>query len=212
MIDHLDCSTVTDLIVKLVTCEEEYGGKGTQAWLVEIGLIPQVIKRLGNDYTYLHVDLPTTISEILMRTNTGAPILQDIMNENNINLLFELTLQNENVSGFRHGMNMVNQILRLVAIEQAESDQNSQPSHLSNSPINLLPPVVQISLKCFDKLFEMLKKPLVSVQLTNQKGETIEAFGYHRLVILQCFDALVHLNFEAIMNELVKHDDFLFIF
>jgi hypothetical protein len=57
-----------------------------------------------------------------MRENTGAPILQDILSQENISLLFELTLQRENPSGFRHGMNMVNQILRLVAIEQAEAD------------------------------------------------------------------------------------------
>jgi hypothetical protein len=70
----------------------------------------------------MHVDLPLTISEILMRENTGAPILQDILSHENISLLFDLTLQRENPSGFRHGMNMVNQILRLVAIEQAEAD------------------------------------------------------------------------------------------
>lgn len=205
IIDHLDCSTTTDLVVKLITCEEEsYEGKGTQAWLVEIGLIPQIIKRLEPEYTYLHVDLPITISEILMRTKTGAPILQDVMNQENINLLFDLTLQTTNPSGFRHGMNMVNQILRLVAIEQAESDNSvSQTTPLIN-----LPPVVQVAVKNIDKLYTMLESPLVTKQITNQKGENIEAFGFYRLVILQCFDALVHLNFDSILIELIKHESF----
>jgi len=54
----------------------------------------------------------------------------------------------------------------------------------------------------------MLESPLVSNQIMNQKGETIEAFGFYRLVILQCFDALVHLNFDSILNELIKHENF----
>jgi hypothetical protein len=47
---------------------------------------------LAPEFEYLHVDLPITISEILMRTTTGAPILQDIMCSDNINLLFEVLL------------------------------------------------------------------------------------------------------------------------
>jgi hypothetical protein len=39
-------------------------------------------------------------------------------------------------------------------------------------------------------------------------GHPTEAFGFHRLVILQCFDALVHLNYDAVMQELIKHTDF----
>jgi hypothetical protein len=38
--------------------------------------------------------------------------------------MLEMTFNNDNASSFRHGMNMVNQILRLVAIEQAESNDS----------------------------------------------------------------------------------------
>jgi hypothetical protein len=47
IIEHLDCSTLTDLLVRLIACEEEYEGKGTQQWLVDIGLIPQIIRKYG---------------------------------------------------------------------------------------------------------------------------------------------------------------------
>jgi hypothetical protein len=41
----------------------------------------------------------------------------------------------------------------------------------------------------------------------------VEAFGFHRLGILQCLDALVHLNFDAIMAELIKFDNlFIYLF
>jgi len=211
IIDHLDCSTITDLIIKIISCEEEYEGQGTQDWLVSIGLIKQIINRLSIEHTYLHVDLPLTISEILMRANTGAPILQDITSEENISLLFDLTLQRENPSGFRHGMNMVNQILRLVAIEQAEADAETLLP--ATTPLVNLSPVVQIAVKNIQKLYELLEEPLVFTEITNQRGDKVEAFSFHRLVILQCLDALVHLNFDSIMAELIKYDNlFIFLF
>jgi hypothetical protein len=45
IVDHLDCATITDLIIKIISCEEEYEGQGTQEWLVSIGLVKQIINR-----------------------------------------------------------------------------------------------------------------------------------------------------------------------
>lgn len=205
IIDHLDCSIVTDLIVKIIACEEEYGGQGTQDWLVSIGFIKQMINKLSIEHTYLHVDLPLAISEILMRTTTGSPIYQEIMSLENITLLFDLTLQPTNPSGFRYGMNMVNQILRLVAIEQAEAEADAILP--TSTPLENLSPIIQISLKNIDKFYELLKNPLGSFKITNQTGDSIDAFTVYRLVILQCLDALVHLNFEVIILEILKHED-----
>jgi len=104
---------------------------------------------------------------------------------------------------------MLNQILRLVALEQADND-NSQ-NILSNSALTELPKVIQITISKIGELHKMLSQPLLSTKLTNQRGDTIEAFGFHRLVILQCLDSLVQLNFSSVLIELLQHHDF-FIF
>jgi len=75
------------------------------------------------------------------------------------------------------------------------------------SPLQDLSSIFQICVEYLPKFYDVLVSPPGTKNFTNQNGHTSEAFGFHRLLILQCIDALVNSGFASILKELMSHVD-----
>lgn len=63
LLKHIDCSSISDMILKLISVEELPDGAGTIKWLSEEGLIPHLFEQL--DPT-LSPDMHSNAAQILM--------------------------------------------------------------------------------------------------------------------------------------------------
>lgn len=134
VISHIDCAAVPELIIRLVNAEAEYEGKGTLQWLVDqdfprlmisrycVGLYWFTISRFSPEYEKLQSDLARTIIEIVVTSSETSPLLQKFYSSEIIDLLLELVLKENNNYGFRSGMAVFSQLLRVLGSQMHDSE------------------------------------------------------------------------------------------
>jgi len=69
-----------------------------------------------------------------------------------------------------------------------------------------LPPHIRILGENIPRLCELMVKPPVTKFITTPEKIQIEAYGLHRIKIMELFLALVNLNYEAVTNLFLKNE------
>lgn len=74
-----------------------------------------------------------------------------------------------------------------------------------DAPFDALPLVVKKVVAALPKLNQLLSTPPKTRMITNQMGNQVEAFGFYRLAILQCFECLLSLGYVNLLKELMTN-------
>jgi len=202
LINQIHCAIVTDILVRLITAESEYEGKGVQQWLVDIGFVNKLVNKFEPSNASVHPDVSNSICEVLACLPPLA-ICKAFLERKTVQRLFSLCFDPNNGSALRWGMTVVLSLLR-IATPDFGGVNEGQPISLV-SPLTDLQPVIQVSVEHLNQFLKVLVSPPEGRNITNQNGHETEAFGFHRLVILQCIDALINSGFTAVLKEIASN-------
>eukprot|EP01126_Amoeba_proteus_P028392 TRINITY_DN2800_c0_g1_i12.p1 TRINITY_DN2800_c0_g1~~TRINITY_DN2800_c0_g1_i12.p1 ORF type:complete len:390 (-),score=73.04 TRINITY_DN2800_c0_g1_i12:914-2083(-) len=119
LLNHLNCAAVPEFILRLVGAEAEYEGKGTLQWLVDNKFVEQLISRFSPEYINLHSDLTRTVIEIVVSSSESSPLVQRFYTKENVKLLLNLVMKEGNDYGFRAGLAVVSQLLRVLSLSSS---------------------------------------------------------------------------------------------
>lgn len=134
VVSHLDCAAIPEFIMRLVNIDADYNMKGTLQWLADEGLPRLMISRyfawqasltvlrFAPEYERLQSDLARTLIEIIVTSNETSPILQKLYSEEILDLLLEQIMKENNTYGFRAGMAVLSQLMRVLGSQMHESD------------------------------------------------------------------------------------------
>lgn len=209
-LNHLDAAPVTDFFTKLIHINSPEEGIETIAWIIEIGFVDEIFKRLEKDYAYMHSDVAQATIDILNAATWNSDLSDRMMTYDSFSFLMEIMLNNENPTGFIYGSKIVNKILRnIVTINDDTNDTKRQKVEITASLTELNQPV-QILLSHFSRLAELLVSPPVSTTKNCERpGGTVQALGFYRLQLLSIFDTLLLLNYQSVIMEFLESDSVL---
>eukprot|EP01126_Amoeba_proteus_P028407 TRINITY_DN2800_c0_g4_i8.p1 TRINITY_DN2800_c0_g4~~TRINITY_DN2800_c0_g4_i8.p1 ORF type:complete len:395 (+),score=82.24 TRINITY_DN2800_c0_g4_i8:782-1966(+) len=218
LLNHLNCAAVPEFILRLVGAEAEYEGKGTLQWLVDNKFVEQLISRFSPEYINLHSDLTRTVIEIVVSSSESSPLVQRFYTKENVKLLLNLVMKEGNDYGFRAGLAVVSQLLRVLSLSSSLLPLSDGRDLLDSSlrperpppdtPLAMLPPIIGQVVALVPKLNNLLVSPPLVKYFTNQLGVKSEAFGFHRLAILQCIECLLGLGYTSVLTEMMtNHKD-----
>eukprot|EP01126_Amoeba_proteus_P044341 TRINITY_DN4923_c0_g1_i6.p1 TRINITY_DN4923_c0_g1~~TRINITY_DN4923_c0_g1_i6.p1 ORF type:complete len:574 (+),score=137.63 TRINITY_DN4923_c0_g1_i6:15-1736(+) len=207
--NHLECSSVVDFIVKLISTTTPEGIP--QNWLANGGFVELLYNQLSRSNAKLHTDVCNALHEILSSLSWDHPLMRKFSDSESCKLLMKHTLEEGNVTGFNTGMRVAHQLLRSIHNYMKEPDEDEDeegdvepkiPKPEANAPFAELPFIVQELTYHFEKFQEILFKPSPLV-IHAQNNKTFEAFGYHRLCILENIDAMVEPGFTTIARKVI---------
>eukprot|EP01127_Copromyxa_protea_P005811 TRINITY_DN15664_c0_g1_i1.p1 TRINITY_DN15664_c0_g1~~TRINITY_DN15664_c0_g1_i1.p1 ORF type:complete len:522 (-),score=70.00 TRINITY_DN15664_c0_g1_i1:76-1641(-) len=206
IIPFLHVASVFEFLHRLVfSVESEYEGKGTLDWLTQINFHKSLLSKFHPESAVIHPEISRLMVEILLTSGETSPLLQKVTEPESLDTLFEKIFLPNNPTGFRYGMTVISYMLRSLNPEFRGFDNIS-----ADAPTEQLPLVVQKVIQFLPKLMENVLSPPSQRMITNQLGQTVEAFGFIRVTILQCLDHFLALGYTTAINEVVSsHSDFL---
>jgi len=204
LLNQINCSITTDLLVRLIGAESEYDGKGIQQWLVEIGFVTELLSKFDVSKPALHPDVSNSICELLSCLPHVA-LFKAFLERKNLNILLGHCFEPGNSTGLRWGLAVFHHILRSITVETGGAVDGQ--AVLATSPLDALQPALQLGIENLSKFQQLLIAPPNTKSITNQNGAELEAFGFHRLLVVQCIDALVNSGFNVILQTVASQFD-----
>jgi len=201
LVNQIHCAITTDILVRLIGAESEYEGKGTQQWLVDIGFVGELISRFAVEHQSVHADVANAICELLSII-PHVSLFKAFLDRKTLTTLLGYSFDPNNISAHRWGLTVFHHILRSITIEMGGSNEGQQISQ--SSPLEDLQPAFQLALEHINDFQTILAAPSGKT-ITNQNGGETEAFGFHRLTVLQCIDALVNCGFSSVVDAIANN-------
>jgi len=215
ILDHLECTVVTDLLIKLSNGTKELS---TQEWLLSFGLVEKLYKIYSKSKEDLHVNVTNTISELLADSSITweSPLVQKFASAGCLSVLTKAIFEEGNTSGFIHGTKVLSKILYLLTSwmkepEQEEDEEeepraNKLPKPDVSAPLNKLPAIIQEVTKYITKFSSWLSKPPGTKKIQDQSGRSIEAFGPLRIQILETVNGLLEPGYTSVAYAIIETD------
>jgi len=218
ILDHLECSVVSDFLVKLSNGTKEVS---TQEWLLSFGLAEKLYKTFAKDKEALHVYTGNTIMELLADSSITweSPIVQKFVSANCLSILMKEIFVDGNASGFIHGTKILTKLLSILTNWMKEPEQEEdeeEGGNESQSPrlpkpelstaLNKLPAIIQEIAKHIAKFSSWLSKPPLTKKIQDQSGRLIEAFGPFRIQILELVNGMLEPGFKSAASSIVETD------
>lgn len=122
-LNHLDTAAATDFFVRLITINTLDPTLETVSWLIEVGFVEEIFKRLEKDYSYMHHDVAQAIVDILNTATWDSQISDQMMTDDSFSFLMEVMMDPDNPTGFTYGSKVVNKIIRNIV--QINDDPNT---------------------------------------------------------------------------------------
>jgi len=213
-IEHLEATAVTEFFTRLISMDGDIDGMSTQQWLAENGFIEKIISKLGVKYVEIHSDVAQSIIDIIATSPVGTPLINKLISEDSVKLLFKIIMDPGNPRSFKYGMKVFNKLLKGVSNVQEENPDSEDEDEKKSvkpdplGPLEQLPIPVQVLMEHLQGFIGYLDQPLHRLQVTDQSNNSFEAFGFDRIVILETIDILLDLNYMAVNKLLLNSNLF----
>lgn len=201
-IKHLGNSSVMDLLLKIISCEETPEGQSSQIlqWLCVQNLIPALVEKFDPSYDMdVHENAAQALVDIIAVSNnvdqtmqTHSPLIAQLESKEIIEKLFAHILSGNSTSALQHGLTVV--------IELLKRNTNINGGHQDSGELPVLFSVVLENLNNFVNILTT-NKPEHAVLTT--VGEIVP-LGFHRLKVVEFLMSLVKSNHQRVDEELIK--------
>lgn len=213
---HLECSVVSDFLVKLSNGTKEVS---TQEWLLNFGLVEKIYQLFSKEKESLHVNAYNTIMELLAdpAITWTNPLVQKFASEKCLSILSKELFAEGNTSGFIQGTKVLSKLLLILTnwIKEPEQEDDEEdetpktaklPKPDSKAALTKLPAIVQEVTKHLSKFSTWLSKPPGTKKIQDQSGRSIEAFGSFRVQVLEVVSAVLEPGFTSVVGAVVETD------
>mmetsp|Transcript_29240 Transcript_29240/g.32476 ORF Transcript_29240/g.32476 Transcript_29240/m.32476 type:complete len:551 (-) Transcript_29240:322-1974(-) len=196
-LQHIGNPSITDFITKIINIE----GEGVMDWLLEAKLITKIIDKFEpSQDSQSHEDGCQALLDIMVVSSYDSKLMQQLESDAILTQLLDYTLAPEGQnSSLLHGTEVIISMIRRI-IEAEEDEEDRQPDFEA-------PP------RWLDTLFKYLeqyKALLINVPedwkrtVSLSFNITTEAFGFHRLKILELFNSLLALGFDSVDEKIFE--------
>jgi len=174
--------------------------------------------KLSKSNVQEHSNTVTFVLHLLGSLTWESSLLQTFTNPKPINLLLQHIFESGNDSGFKSGMQIITQLFSRMSVWMKEAssvdDEEDDPEVVKTTmekpdlhgPLKSLPGIIQEVVKLFPKYPALLQTPPTVTKIQDQSGKTQEAFGFHRLYLLENVTALLELGFSSVVMKLIETD------
>jgi hypothetical protein len=201
-IKHLGNSSIMDLLLKVIACEDTPDGAGVLEWLCKTDLIPSLVSKfeskLGQD---VHENAAQALVDIvaISVTSSSSPLIAQLESENMVKTLFGYILADGLNSSLLHSLSVVIELLK----------RHINEHHDDTTTVDQLPPLLQSVVQNIDKLQLFLSNPNVNSDSKNDAKlilpvGAVDPLGFHRLKIIEFFAILVRTNYKCVDDAIVK--------
>lgn len=200
-IKHLGNSSIMDLLLKVIACEDTPDGAGVLEWLCKTDLIPSLVSKfenkLGQD---VHENAAQALVDIvaISVTSASSPLIAQLESEAMVKTLFGYILADGLNSSLLHSLSVVIELLK----------RHINEHHDDTTTVDQLPPLLQSVVQNIDKLQLFLSNPNNADSKNDAKlilpVGTVDPLGFHRLKIIEFFAILVRTNYKCVDDAIVK--------
>lgn len=202
-IDHLANSSVMELLLKIIACEDTVEGSGVLKWLSEGNLIQHLVSKFSPKFgEEVHENASQALLDIIgvSMASTSSPLMQQLESEEVIKSMIQFAIEEketDSTSVLLHGLAVINELLRRSI--------NDTPN--KSTTLEELPPLLRTLAIQLDKFYDILSNPKQTEFLT-ANGPLKPAFGFARLKVLEMFLSLLRTKYACIDQKIVELDIF----
>ena len=205
-VTHLENPTVTELLLKLVSCDEVTGSGDFLNWLLSCELVPQMLSKLTVEHSStLHENVVQAFESILEQIplSFSSRFITVLSSDESLDALIAC-LSSPSKSVFISSLTILSKLLERSTREETTLDLD---------PIDSLSPIIQRSVAAIDQLVARLAlvAPLPAldssacsfdhdriVSLPASYNQVITPIGPERLKILEFFSTLIRLRYSTV--------------
>ncbi|TID15302.1 NADPH-dependent diflavin oxidoreductase 1 [Venturia nashicola] len=208
MLKHVDCPTMMDLLLKIISMERSEGGQGIVDWLQTQNLIPLLLSNLSPDREaatqtsagdFLKAIITISANATAQDTNVIGPneLTRQLVSEECVQTLITDMLRGGNTLTVGVGI-----IIEVIRKNNSDYDLDNQigPVPRSSDPIYL-----GTLLRCFAKnvtnFMDLIGNASQKKELKVAFGEKIEPLGFDRFKTCELMAELLHCSNMALLNE-----------
>jgi len=198
-IKHLGNSSIMDLLLKVIACEDTPDGSGVLEWLCKTDLIPSLVHKFDPKLTpEVHENASQALVDIVAISvaSSSSPLMAQLESEEMVKTLFDYLLSTGLSSSLLHGLSVVIELLKRHIND-----------HDDSATVEQLPPLLRMVVANLDKFHTFLNSPnsdaKSDAKLLLPVG-AIEPLGFHRLKVIEFFAVLVRINYKCIDTAIVK--------
>ncbi|MBE7179763.1 MAG: hypothetical protein INR71_00900 [Terriglobus roseus] len=220
MLQHVDCPTVMDLLLKVVSLERSDGGQGIVDWLQQQRLVPILLSYLSPDHSsaaqtsagdFLKAIITISANATTQDQNVIGPneLTRQLVSEPCVQLLVTEMLRGGNPLTVGVGI-----VIEVIRKNNSDYDLENQigPVPRSSDPIYLGTLLRQFA-KSVPHFMQLILDPdhkvtnsdgTVVVRRREMKaawGQTIEPLGFDRFKTCELMAELLHCSNMALLNE-----------
>jgi len=202
-IKHLANSSVMDLLLKIIACEDTVEGSGVLEWLCQTNLIPCLVEKFDPKFdAEVHENASQALLDIIsVSMNAVPPLMTQLESQDTITKIVDFVLlerkEGKSTSVLLHGLTVINELLK----------RHVNDHYDANTKIESLVPILQVLVRNLDKFLDILVNPKAEALLT-ASGNLEPPFGFPRLKVLELFLSILRTKYRSIDEILVKLDVF----
>lgn len=184
---HLGNSSVMDLLLKIIACEDTTDGNGTLEWLCTTDLISSLVDKFDpKQGAAVHENAAQTLGDIaaISINSASSPLIGQLESETVLTNLFKYLLSSGLSSSLEYGLSVLIELLR-----RHMNDGLDELTKLED-----LPSLLKIIMAHIEPLHALI----------NDEASRTKPIGFHRLKITEFFSALTHANYLCIDEELMR--------
>ncbi|KIW02127.1 hypothetical protein, variant [Verruconis gallopava] len=208
MLQHVDCPTIMDLLLKIISLERHEGGQGIVDWLQAHDLIPLLLSNLSPDREAATQTSAGDFLKAIITISANATAQdQNVIGPN------ELTRQlvseqcvSQLISNMLHGGNPltvgVGIVIEVIRKNNSDYDMDNQIGEIpkSSDPIYLGTLLRQFAQNVTN-FMDLINKASKNKELKVAFGEKIEPLGFDRFKTCELMAELLHCSNMALLNE-----------
>ncbi|KAF2423108.1 SAPS-domain-containing protein [Tothia fuscella] len=208
MLKHVDCPTVMDLLLKIISLERSEGGQGIVDWLQTQNLIPLLLAHLSPEHEaatqtsagdFLKAIITISANATAQDTNVIGPneLTRQLVSEECIEILINDMLRGGNPLTVGVGI-----VIEVIRKNNSDYDLDNQigPVPKSSDPI-YLGTLLREFAKNVPKFMELITHAKQKKELKVAFGDKIEPLGFDRFKTCELMAELLHCSNMALLNE-----------
>jgi len=184
---HLGNSSVMDLLLKVIACEDTTDGAGTLEWLCTTDLIHSLVEKFDpKQGASVHENAAQTLGDIaaISINSASSPLIAQLESESVLKNLFTFILSSGLSSSLEYGLSVLIELLR-----RHMNDGLDEYTKLED-----LPSLIKIIVAHLEPLHALI----------NDERSMSQPIGFQRLKVTEFFSALTHANFLCVDMELMR--------
>eukprot|EP01130_Rhizamoeba_saxonica_P017549 TRINITY_DN8532_c0_g1_i1.p1 TRINITY_DN8532_c0_g1~~TRINITY_DN8532_c0_g1_i1.p1 ORF type:complete len:532 (-),score=134.82 TRINITY_DN8532_c0_g1_i1:66-1661(-) len=206
ILNNITNGMVSEYITTLISMEDRKAG--VIDWLNSLKLIERIIALFDIKHEEIHMDVAALMIDIMEASGWESSLILTLSDTDCCTTLLDYFIGKENgsKSALRYGLDIFVFMISLTANNDQqmryEDDQydDIRPVVDPDTELEKLPPQVLLVMKNIQKFVDILKEEPAKHPLQQHQ----RVLGIYRLKVLELFDSLMTLEYNAVMDELLN--------